>query len=144
MNLVHWTPFRELENLFDRYARDQLAPRTGEGEGDVRWRPAASIVETAKEFTIRADLPAVKREDIDVSIDNGVLTLKGERRYEKSTDEETEHRRESFYGMFSRSFVLPENIDTTAISADTKDGVLTVHLPKAKEDKPKSLQIKVG
>jgi HSP20 family protein len=143
MNLINLTPFRELENLFDRYTREHWSPRSAEGEGDVRWRPAASIVETAKEFTIRADLPAVKREDINVNVENGVLTLKGERRYEKSTDDEKEHRRESFYGVFSRSFVLPDNVDTTAISAETKDGVLTVHLPKAKEDKPKSLQIKV-
>jgi HSP20 family protein len=141
MNLTTWSPFRDLDTLFDRFTRDSLFPRAA--EGDVQWRPAASIVENKKEFTIKADLPAVERADIDISVENGVLTIKGERRYEKSADDEKEHRRESFYGLFSRSFALPENVDESKISAESKNGVLIVHLPKSAPEKPKSLSIKV-
>lgn len=143
MNLTTWSPFRDLDSLFDRFARDSAFPRGTLPEGDVQWRPAASIVENGKEFTIKADLPAVERKDIDINVENGVLTIKGERRYEKSADEEKEHRRESFYGLFSRSFALPDNVDESKITAESKNGVLTVHLPKTAPEKPKSLSIKV-
>lgn len=143
MNLTTWSPFRDLDTVFDRFARESLFPRGTLPEGDVQWRPAASIAETDKEFTIKADLPAVERKDIDINVENGVLTIKGERRYEKSADEEKEHRRESFYGLFSRSFALPDNVDESKITAESKNGVLTVHLPKSAPEKPKSLSIKV-
>jgi HSP20 family protein len=144
MNVISWSPFRELDDFFERYTRDlgrQGLSALGE---NVQWRPSADIVENGKEYTIKADLPEVKKEDIDVKVDNGVLTLSGERRVEKSTDDEKEHRREAFYGRFSRSFSLPEDVDTTKITADCKDGVLKVHLPKTEAKKPKSIDIKVG
>lgn len=143
MNLTTWSPFRDLDSFFERFAREPFLSRANLLDGDAQWRPAASIVETKKEFTIKADLPAVERKDIDINVENGVLTIKGERRYEKSSDEEKEHRRESFYGVFARSFALPENVDASRITAESKDGVLIVHLPKSASEKPKALSIKV-
>lgn len=144
MDLIRWSPFGDLDDLFGRYTRgidSQLPSLLGE---NAKWRPAANITENDSEYTIKADLPAVKKEDIDVNVENGVLTISGERRIEKSSDDEKEHRRETFYGSFTRSFSLPENADADAISAESKDGVLVVHVPKAKVEKPKSVSIKVG
>lgn len=139
MNLITWSPFRELDQLFSRYARD-MSPA-----GDnMQWRPSADIVENEKEYLIKADLPEVKKEDIDISVENGVLTLSGERRIEKSTDDEKEHRRETFYGRFARSFALPEDVDQTKISAESKDGVLRVHLPKSEARQPRRVQVDIG
>ena len=142
MSLIRWNPFGELDDLFANFPRGLSRQTSPLGEG-VDWRPAANITENDKEYTIRADLPEVKKADIDVSVANGVLTLSGERRYEKATDEEKEHRRETFHGTFQRSFALPENVDVEAIKADTKDGVLVIHLPKQAVKKPESVKINV-
>jgi len=143
MSLIRWNPFGELDDLFARFPRG-LAPRqTATLAEGVDWRPAANITENDKEYTIKADLPEVRKEDIDVSVANGVLTLSGERRYEKSSDDEKEHRRETFHGTFQRSFALPDDVDVDAIKADTRDGVLIVRLPKQAEQKPASVRIKV-
>lgn len=144
MNLIRWTPFRDLDDLFGRYTRGlegQLPSVLGD---DVKWRPAANIVENDTEYTIKADLPEVKRDDIDVKVENGVLTISGERRVEKSSEDEKEHRRETYFGSFTRSFALPENTDEDAISAETKDGVLLVHVPKTKSQKRDAVSIKVS
>ena len=143
MNLVSWTPFRELDSLFDRYTRDAFPTRSSLLGSEVQWKPAATITENDTEYTIKADLPEVERKDIDVNVENGVLTIKGERKIEKSTDDEREHRRETFHGTFSRSFSLPENVDEQNIAAESKNGVLIVHLLKAKEETPEALSIKV-
>ena len=143
MNLIRWNPLGDLDDFFGALPRDLLARRSQLAEG-VDWRPAANITENDKEYTIRADLPAVKRDDIDVSVANGVLTLKGERRFEKSTDNEKEHRRETFHGTFQRSFSVPDDVDVAAIKADSKDGVLVIHLPKQAQAKPEAVSIKVG
>jgi HSP20 family protein len=127
--------------MLSRYMRDGFSSA---GETNLQWRPTADITETDKEYLIKADLPEVKKEDIDISVDNGVLTLSGERRVEKSTENEKEHRRESFYGAFQRSFALPEDVDQDKITADCKDGVLKVHLPKSEAKKPKSIQVNVS
>jgi len=143
MNLISWTPFRELDSLFDRYSRENFPVRASLLGNETQWRPAASITENDDEYTIKADLPEVERKDIDVSVDNGVLTIKGERRVEKSSESEREHRRETFYGTFSRSFSIPENVDPKNIGAESKNGVLIVHLPKVKEEKQEAVSIKV-
>ena len=143
MNLISWTPFRELDSLFDRYTRENFPARASLLGNETHWRPAASITENDDEYIIKADLPEVERKDIDVSVDNGVLTLKGERRVEKSSENEREHRRETFYGAFSRSFSIPENVDPKNIAAESKNGVLIVHLPKVKEEKQEAVSIKV-
>jgi HSP20 family protein len=142
MSLIRWNPLGELDDLFARFPRGLARQAAALGEG-VDWRPAANITENDKEYTIKADLPEVKKDDIDVSVANGVLTLSGERRYEKSSEDEKEHRRETFHGSFLRSFALPENVDVEAIKADTRDGVLIVHLPKQAAKKPESVKIKV-
>jgi len=141
MDLLRWSPLRDLDELFGRQGRVFEPSLLGQ---DVKWRPAANIVENDKEFTIRADLPEVKKEDIEITVDGGVLTVSGERRVEKSTENEKEHRRETFYGTFSRSFSLPDGTDESAISAETKDGVLIVHVPKVAAEKRQPVSIKVG
>jgi HSP20 family protein len=144
MNLIRWNPFGDLDDIFGRFPRGLSARQSGLLSEGVDWRPAANITENDKEYTIKADLPEVKKDDIDVSVSNGVLTLSGERRYEKSTDNEKEHRRETFHGSFQRSFALPDDVDVESIKADTKDGVLVVHLPKQAAKKPEAISIKVG
>jgi HSP20 family protein len=143
MNLIRWNPFGDLDDLFARFPRGLGARPTGLSIEGAEWRPAANITENDKEYTIKADLPEVRKEDIDVSVSNGVLTLSGERRYEKSSEDEKEHRRETFHGSFQRSFALPEDVDVEAIKADTKNGVLVVHLPKQVVKKPTSVRIDI-
>jgi len=145
MTLVTWSPFREFEDLFNRYSRLPRRELTA-GGGDVAtdWRPVANISETPKEYLIKAELPEVSKEDIEVKVHEGVLTLKGERRMESTSDDEKQHRVESFYGSFSRSFSLPQDVDETAISAESKDGVLVVHLPKTEVVEPKAIDITVA
>ena len=144
MNLISWSPFRELDDFFDRYTREMARWRPGSLEEGMQWRPSADIVENDNEYVIKADLPEVKKEDIEIRVENGVLTLAGERRVEKSVDGEKEHRRETFYGRFARSFSLPDDVDTNKISAECRDGVLKVHLPKSEAKKPKSIEVKVS
>lgn len=144
MNLIRWNPFSELDSVFDRYARD-LSHARGSDEGSLpAWRPAASIVENEKAYVVSADLPAVSREDVNVTVENNMLSIKGERRYEQTSDEETVHRRESFHGVFERRFSLPDDADTEAISAESKDGVLTVRILKVKPAAPAVKEISVN
>lgn len=147
MTLVTWSPFREFEDFFSRYNRVGRRLLPGESDQDpaaIDWRPAADISETEKEYLIRAELPAVKKADVEVTVNEGVITIKGERRFEKSADDEKQHRVESFYGTFSRSFSLPADVDESAISAESKDGVLQVRLPKTEAEKPKTINVSVN
>jgi HSP20 family protein len=109
----------------------------------IEWTPVVDIKETEGEYLVRAELPGLKREDVKVSLDEGVLTIEGERRQEKEEKSEKIHRVERFYGTFCRSFTLPEYTDASAIRAESKDGVLSVHVPKLKVEKRQALQIKV-
>lgn len=144
MNLIRWNPFSELDGVLDRYSRDLLHSREGRSDSAAIWRPAASIVENQNEYVVSADLPAVKREDVSVTVENSVLSIKGERRLEKTADDETEHRRETYYGLFERRFSLPDDVDADAISAESRDGVLTVRIPKLKPSQPEVRQISVN
>ncbi|MGD9843222.1 MAG: Hsp20/alpha crystallin family protein [Steroidobacteraceae bacterium] len=141
MNIMRWEPLREFDDLFNRYSRlaNHGALRSDNGE----WTPTADISETDKEYLIKAVLPEVKRDDIKVTMDNGVITISGERKQEKEDKSESEIRVESFYGTFSRSFSLPENIDANHIRAESKDGVLRIHVPKTTATKPKAITVKV-
>jgi HSP20 family protein len=107
---------------------------SGSGEKGVEWSPSVDISETDQEYLIRASLPAVRKEDVNVTVEDGMLTVSGERRQREEQKDERFHKIESFYGSFygsfSRSFSLPEGIDASAIRADSKDGVLTIHVPK--------------
>jgi len=144
MNLTRWEPFEAMDLMFNRFpglfrfGRPQLA--TGEY---FDWSPATDISETDKEYLIRAALPAVKKEDVKVTYENGLLTLSGERRQKEEQRDEKLHRVESYYGNFSRSFALPDVIDEEAIRAESKDGVLTIHVPKAQSEVKKLTTIKV-
>ena len=144
MNLMRWEPFEAMDLMFNRFpgffrfGRPQL--ETGEY---FEWSPATDISETDKEYLIRAALPAVKKEDVKVTYENGVLTLSGERRQKEEQKDEKFHRVESYYGNFSRTFALPDVIDEEAIKAESKDGVLTIHVPKAQSEVKKLTTIKV-
>ena len=143
-NLVQWSPFRELEDFFNRYNRGFGLSRASGSNGDVvGWRPAANISETEDEYLIRAELPEVEKKDVEVSVHEGVISIRGERRLEKRDESEKQHRIESFYGSFSRSFSLPADVDESRIAAESRDGVLTVRLPKQPVETPKAIEIKV-
>ncbi|MET0660447.1 MAG: Hsp20/alpha crystallin family protein [Steroidobacteraceae bacterium] len=143
MNITRWEPFREMEDIFRQYSPffGRALRRNGE---TGQWAPVADISETDKEYLIKAELPEVKKEDVKVELKDGVITISGERRHEKEHKDANEIRVESFYGTFSRSFTLPENIDPKAIRAETKDGVLRVRIPKtqATAEKPVSIEVK--
>jgi HSP20 family protein len=147
MNLVRWEPFTGVDEIFNRMLPASFGrlprfalPSNGE---KYEWTPSADISETDGEFLIRAALPAVKKEDVKVTVDQGMITIEGERRQEKEDKTEKYHRVESFHGTFSRSFSLPENAKTDGIRCESKDGVLVVHIPKTKAEAPKAKQIKV-
>ncbi len=145
MALVKWDPWREIEDVFDRYSRAAGAPRTGSQEVVTtgEWAPRVDISETDKEFAIKAEIPDVKKEDVKVTVDNGVLTIQGERKQEKEENGKKFHRVERFYGSFARSFTLPDNVDETKIKATFKDGMLNLQIEKTEEVKPKSIEVKV-
>lgn len=146
MSLIKWQPFGEFDEAFARLMPSLFSrsARIGaENGGKFAWAPSADISETDSEYLIRAELPAVKKEDVKVTLDQGMITIHGERNEDKETKDEKFHRVESFRGTFSRSFSVPDNIDEKGIRADAKDGVLTVHLPKAKASTPKTVEVKV-
>ena len=142
MNITRWEPFREMEDMFRQYSPFFARALRRSGEG-AEWSPVADITETEKEYLIKAELPEVKKEDVKITLDNGVITIAGERRQEKEEKDANEIRVESFYGTFSRSFSLPENIDAKAIAAEAKDGVLKVRIPKTKAAAPKKIAIEI-
>ena len=146
MSLIKWQPFGEMDEAFNRLMPSLFSrfPRTASGNsGKFEWAPSADISETDQEYLIRAELPAVKKEDVNVTLDQGMITIHGERKEDKETRDEKFHRVESFRGAFSRSFSVPDNIDDKGIRAESKDGVLTVHLPKTKTATPKTVEVKV-
>jgi HSP20 family protein len=108
------------------------------------WIPTVDISESDGEYLIKAELPEVKKEDVKVTVEDGVLTLQGERRQEKEEKGKRFHRVERSYGSFVRSFTLPESIDESGVRADYKDGVLNLHLPKTEKVKPKAIEVKVA
>ena len=150
MNLTHWVPLNDLDRLLNRFYPvsahlDDDFPGLQLLKKDLSWRPAADISETGKEYLIKADLPEVDRKDIHIAITNDLITLKGARKIHKSSEDEKQHRVESFYGSFERSFPLPPNVDQDAITAECEKGVLRIHLPKRKvtETEPKARKIEV-
>lgn len=146
MNLTNWEPFRDLEEFVNRMA-PALTRWRGEMDGNgqaVQWSPTADISETDREYIVRAELPGVARKDVKVTVEDGVLTLSGERQYQKEDKSERFHRIERFQGSFARSFSLPDCADAAAISAESKDGTLTVHIPKTEAAKPKAIDVKVA
>jgi len=137
MSLTH-DPFGSLRLFEDAVPRMMSEPRTSRP-----WSPAVDIVETEDELIVKADLPDVRLEDIDVRVENGTLSLKGERKFEKELADKGYHRIERSYGSFMRSFSVPSSVDTEKVSADYKNGVLTVTLPKKEAAKPKQVKVAV-
>jgi HSP20 family protein len=105
--------------------------------------PAANISETKKEYLIKAELPEMRKEDVNITLQNGVITIAGERKHVKEDSDENTLRVESVYGAFSRSFALPDGIDSSAIRAESKDGILSIHIPKTPAVMPQKIDIKV-
>jgi HSP20 family protein len=147
MSLIRWDPFGDV-STFIRLMPNPAAgwPRVGDdgnGAKKLDWSPFSDISETDKEYVIRIDLPAVKKEDVKVTLDQGVISISGERKQSISGKDEKFHRVESFYGNFERSFSLPDNVNADAVSCDSKDGILTVHIPKIEVKKHTPKQITV-
>ena len=145
MAVVRWDPFRDLSMIQDRMNRlfedAGRGWRTDEPTATTTWSPAVDIFETEGEIVVKAELPGMERKDITLNLEKNVLTLKGERRFEKETKEDNYHRIERSYGTFSRAFSIPATVDEEQIRADYKDGVLKIVLPKKEQSKPKQIRI---
>ena len=139
-------PFRALQTM-NRLFENPLGPTASTGEESMAvalWSPPCDIYETDNELVVQVELPGVKKEDVKVSIENNVLTISGERKFEEETKRENYRRAERSYGQFMRSFIVPNTMDTKKVNAQFKDGVLRVALPKHEETKPKSIEVKVA
>lgn len=149
-----WNPFREMEELQGRMNRligsaFGRTPVSGDAEQEealrvTEWAPLVDITEDEKEYLIKAELPEVKKEDLSVKVENGVLAITGERKLEKEEKGKRYHRVERAYGTFTRSFTIPEDSDPGKVVAEFKDGLLKVHLAKSEAAKPKSIDVKVS
>ena len=148
MAIVRFEPFRELVSLQDRLNRLFNESYRPQGEDDWAlggtWAPAVDIYEHENNIVIKAELPGVDPKDVDIRLDNNVLTVQGERKLDNEVKKENYHRVERSYGAFTRSFTLPTTVDASGIKAEYKDGVLRVTLPKREEAKPKQIQISVA
>jgi HSP20 family protein len=146
MNLTkynsEWSPFTQLRDHMNRLFDLGLPARSTEAFGN--WSPALDAYEDKDRYTVCVELPGLKKEDISVTVDNGVLTISGERKSEKEVDEGTLHRSERFYGRFSRSVSLPTAVKSDGVGATYRDGILKVEIPKAEEAKPKNIEVKVS
>lgn len=146
MTLVRWDPFREVVTLQERVNRvfSDLYGRSASEDLSGRWTPAVDIFESPEALVLKAELPDVKREDIHITVENGLLTLSGERKVDSDVRQEQYHRIERSYGAFSRSFSLPSTVDGSDASADYKNGVLTIRLPRREDAKPKQIDIQAA
>jgi HSP20 family protein len=144
-NLTRWEPLGAMNDMFGRFPNlfGRLPRPYAGNETNSEWAPFVDVSENQKEYLIRAALPAVKKEDVDITVEDGMLTLSGERCQQEEQKDEKVHKIESYYGNFLRSFVLPDAVDTAAISAESKDGVLTIHIPKTRTEIKKPTTIKV-
>lgn len=148
--LTRWSPWKELEDMEKRlstiFGRAPMAT-TGEKKEAIsvaEWSPLVDITEDEKEYIVKAEIPEMKKEDIKINVHDEVLSISGERKYEKEEKGKKYHRVERAYGSFMRSFTLPEDADGSKVNAEYKDGVLKVHLPKSEKAKPKTIEIKVA
>jgi HSP20 family protein len=144
MSIMRYKPFAELDDLGSglRLFQDTVSRLLTEPAARP-WAPAVDIFETENELLLKADLPGVEMKDIDIQVENGTLTLRGERKYENETKEGGFHRIERSYGSFARLFTLPDTVNFEDVKADFKNGVLTVKLPKKEVAKPRTIKIEV-
>lgn len=143
MNIIRRDPFRELRGLQDEMTRlfAGIAPLPSEDSVFGAWQPKVDIFEDEDALVLEADMPGVKREDLELTIENNVISLSGERKMEERKESENYHRVERSYGSFTRSFTLPRTVDTEKVKAEFKDGVLTVSLPKREETKARKINV---
>ena len=146
--LTVWNPFRELDEVQNRLSSffGRGFPRSGNGNGGLKmadWSPQVDITEDAKEYLVKADLPEMKKDAVKVMVENGVLSISGERKSEKEEKSKTFHRIERSYGRFERTFTMPDDADAKGMKAEFKDGVLCVHVPKNPASQPKKIDVKV-
>lgn len=152
MNLIStWNPIREMEALQNHLLRaiNLNTPPAQGGDGrqsltTTEWAPTVDISEDANQYLIKAEIPEVKRDDVKVTVENGVLTLKGERLFDKEEKDTKYHRIERSYGTFMRSFTMPDDADADKVTAEFKDGVLHVKLPKSEAKKPRQIEVLVN
>ena len=142
--LDRWEPFRGTspENQLNRLFSDFFG-RASQEQNLTSWAPAVDIYEGEHELVVKADLPDIRPEELDIRVENNILTIRGERKFEKKVDEKNYLRVERAYGSFARSFALANTVNTDAIKADYKDGVLTLSVPKREEAKPKQIKVTV-
>jgi HSP20 family protein len=146
MRVIHWEPFRDIDDVFDRFLAETLRRQSrpaGQASQGPDWAPVADVTESESEYLIKAELPEVRKEDLSLTVQDGVLTLSGERKQEKRAEGEKAHRIERYYGTFARRFTLPENVDEQAILAESRDGVVLIHIPKRKVVQPQPRQITI-
>jgi HSP20 family protein len=146
--LTTWNPFREMDEVQNRLSTwfGGFPTRlfgNGRGLRMTDWSPQVDIIEEDKEYLIKADLPEMKKDEVKVTMENGVLCISGERKTEKEEKNKKYHRIERSFGSFERAFRVPEDADANKIAAEFKDGVLKVHLPKTPAAKPKPIDVKV-
>ena len=150
MNTVtRWEPVKTLEELQNRLSSlfGSAPVRRTDSKEDItlaEWAPLADISEDDKEYLIKLELPEVKKEDVNVTVENGVLTISGERKFEKEEKNKKYHRVERAYGSFMRRFTLPDDADAEKVKAEFKDGMLTVHVSKSEKAKPKQIEVAVA
>jgi HSP20 family protein len=145
MAMLRWEPFREMQNALRRFSPLYM-PDNGVAGNETAarsWIPLANISESENEYLIKLELPDVKKEDVKVEVADGVITISGERKLEREDKRENAIRIESIYGAFTRSFVLPDYVDAKGIQAESKDGVLRVHIPKIQTKKSEPVAIEV-
>jgi HSP20 family protein len=144
-----WDPWREMEEMRSQFAKllGEGLPLKRSGKGEelelTQWLPPVDITEDSKEYTVKVELPGLTKENVKVTVDDGVLSITGERKAEKEEKDKKHHRVERSYGSFRRSFTLPEGASGDKISAEFKDGILKVHLPKDETAKPKGIEVKI-
>ena len=155
MTLIRWNPMRDVERwpsdfigiqrdinrLFDHFLRGGV--QADETFDTSYWTPAVDIAEQENEYAVKVELPGVSKEDVKISLESNILTIKGEKKQEKEETKKNLHRVERSYGMFQRSFTLPSTVKSDKIDATFIDGVLTITLPKVEEAKPKQIEVKV-
>ena len=147
MAIVRWEPLRDLmtaQRDFDRMFRGVFSP---EGEGDLStrtWAPPVDIYENGDNLVLKAEVPGVNPDDVEIRVEDNTLYLKGERKFEKEVKEQNYHRVERTYGTFTRSFSLPNSVDADKVTASYNDGVLTLTMPKKEEAKPRTIKINVS
>lgn len=142
MALVRWSPWNELESMNRKLSRMLDDPNYLSDTETGQWMPAVDIRESEDALLVQAELPGVDKQGVHVEVKDGILSISGERKYEKDEKDENVHRIECAYGRFYRSFSLPRNVDAERVEANMRDGVLEVRLPKHESAKPKSITVK--